>query len=114
EVYSELGKQNPKVDVAMLMMNALTNEKQNSVSVKAKRWAYLVSLGLPPFGFLFALKFFWGEEDDAKSVAWTCIVLTIIAVFLFWVGGKLLLSGSGSSLEQIQQIKPKDVQQFYQ
>ena len=107
--YQALGKENPNVDVGMLMMNALQNQKQNLVSPKAKKWAYLISVGVPPFGLLFALRYYMGDEDDAKTVAWVCIILTIISVLMFWLGGKLLLSGSGTSMEQIQKIKPKDI-----
>lgn len=112
--YQAVAKENPNVDIGLLMMSALQNQKQNSVSAKAKRWAYLISIGVPPFGFLFALKYFWGDEDDARAVAWTCVVLTVIAVALFWIGGKLLLSGSGTSVQQIEQIKPADIKQLYQ
>lgn len=114
EEYQKVAKENPNVDVALLMTNALLSQKQNSVSAKAKRWAYLISIGVPPFGFLFALKYFWSDEDDARNVAWVCVVLTIIAVAMFWIGGKLLLSGSGTSVQQIEQIKPSDIQQLYQ
>jgi hypothetical protein len=114
EEYTKAAKENPNVNLGMLMLNALQNEKQNNVSNKAKRWAYLVSIGVPPFGLFFALKYFWGEQDDARNVAWACVALTVISVFMFWLGGKLLLSGSGTSLQQIQQIKPSDIQQMYQ
>jgi hypothetical protein len=114
EQYQQVAKENPNVDIGLLMMNALQNQKENSVSPKAKRWAYLISIGVPPFGFFWALKYFWSDQDDAKDVAWTCIVLTIISVIMFWVGGSLLLSGSGTSLQQIQQIKPSDIQQGFQ
>ena len=112
--YQALGKENPNVDVGMLMMNALQNQKQNLVSPKAKKWAYLISVGVPPFGLLFALRYYMGDEDDAKTVAWVCIILTIISVLMFWLGGKLLLSGSGTSMEQIQKIKPSDIMQLTQ
>ena len=112
--YRALGKENPNVDVNMLMMNALQNQKQNTVSSKAKRWAYLISIGIPPVGLLFAVKYYMGDEDDAKQVAWTCVILTVVSILALWFGTKLLLSGSGTSLEKIQQIKPTDIQQLYQ
>lgn len=114
ELYKDLAKTNPNVDVGMLMMNALNNAKQTTVSTKAKRWAYTIALGVPPFGLLVALKYYFGEEDDAKTVAWTCIILTVVSLLVFWLGSKLLLSGSGTSLQQIQQIKPSDIQQITQ
>jgi len=112
--YQALAKENPNINVSMLMINALENQKQNAVSGKAKKWAYLISISLPPIGLLFALRYYMGDEDDAKQVAWVCVVLTIIAVLMFWLGSKLLFSGSGTSLQQIQQIKPSDIQQLGQ
>ena len=41
--YQAAAKNNPNVDVGMLMLNALQTQKQNMVSTKAKRWAYLIS-----------------------------------------------------------------------
>lgn len=113
--YQSLAQENPNINVGMLMMNALSSQKQNLVSIKSKRWAYTISLGAPPFGFLFALKYYaFSDEDDAKQVAWTCIILTVVSVLMFWLASKLLLSGSGTSLQQIQQIKPSDIQQLGQ
>ncbi|HVY67936.1 MAG TPA: hypothetical protein VHA30_03530 [Patescibacteria group bacterium] len=112
--YQKVGKDNPNVDVGMLMLNALQNSKDHAVPAKTKRWAYLVSIGVPPFGFLFALKFFLDDRDDARDVAWTCIILTVISVFAFWLLGKIMLSGSGTSVQQIEQIKPSDIQQLTQ
>jgi hypothetical protein len=113
-LYQDAAKQNPNVDVGMLMLNALQNEDKNKVSSKMKRWAYLVSLGAPPFGLLFALKLFFSDEDDARDVAWMCITLTAISVLLFAVGLKLMMSGSGTSLDQIQKITPQQIQELGQ
>lgn len=112
--YQNLAKENKNIDVASLMLNAIQNQNQNVVSSKTKKWAYLISVGLPPFGLLFALKFYFSEEDDAKNVAYMCIVLTIVSVLLFYFLMKVVLSGSGTSLQQIQQIKPSDIQQLTQ
>ena len=104
-----LAKENPKIDVASLMINALAN-KGNQVSSRTKKWAYLVSVGLPPFGLLFALKFYlFSDEEDASQVGSVCVVLTVLAVGLFWIIGKMLLSGSGTSVQQLQQISPEDI-----
>jgi Na+-driven multidrug efflux pump len=96
------------------MLNALQNEDKNKVSSKMKRWAYLVSLGAPPFGLLFALKLFFSDEDDARDVAWMCVTLTAVSVLLFAVGLKLIMSGSGTSLDQIQKITPQQIQELGQ
>jgi len=114
DIYKDLAKENPNVDVAMLMVNALTNQKQNVVSTKAKRWAYLISIGVPPFGIIFAVKYFFGDQDDARQVAWTCVILTIISLIVIYFIGKLLFNSAGITPSQIEQIKPSDIQQIYQ
>ncbi len=112
--YRELGQKNPQVDAQMLMMNALQNRRSNLISPQSKKWAYLVSVGLPPFGLLFALRYYFGNEDDAKQVAFVCTLLTVISVVGIWLLGKVLFSGSGVSLDQIQQINPNDLRQLTQ
>ena len=112
--YAQMAKANPKIDAAMLMMSALENQKASVVSPSAKRWAYLVSIGLPPVGLLFALNYFMKDEEDAKQVAWVCVILTVVSIILFWLFAKALFSSSGTSLEQIQQINPKDIYQLSQ
>jgi hypothetical protein len=114
ETYQQLGKENPNVDVSMLMLNALTNEKQNMVSAKAKKWAYLFSIGVPPFGLLVALYYYMRDEDDAKQVAWVCIWLTIASLLLYWLSYKLFFSSTNVTPQQIEQIKPSDIQQILQ
>ncbi len=114
ETYQNLAKENPNIDVGLLMMNALQTQKQNVVSAKFKRWAYLISISVPPFGILFALKLFWGDEDDARQTAWICVILTAVSLLFYWMFGKVLLSGTGTSFQQIQQIKPSDIRQLTQ
>jgi hypothetical protein len=113
--YQDVAKENPNVDMAALMINSLQNQNQNLVSSKAKHWAYIISIGLPPFGLLFAAKYYFlDNRDDAKSVGNICVILTLISVAAFYLLGKMLFSSSGTSIEQIQQIKPSDIQQLYQ
>jgi hypothetical protein len=116
EVYQNLAKENPNINVAMLMANALSNEKLNVVSAGAKKWAYLISVCLPPLGFFIAIKYyFFDTNDDAKSVAYACVFLTTISLLVIWGTGKLFSGGTtSSSLQQIEQIKPSDIQQILQ
>ena len=111
--YQALGKEDKNVDVAKLMMFSLS-QKGNVVSTKKKRWAYIVSLGLPPVGFFLALKYYFDEEDDARHVANMCVVLTLASLLVVWISFKMLSSGSAgptdAELKQIQQINPKDLQ----
>lgn len=111
--YAELGK-DKNVDVASLMLDALQKQTQNVVSSGTKRWVYLVSIGIPPLGYLLAIWFFFRDEYDAKVVAYVCIALTTLSLVLSIVFFKLILSGSGTSVEQLQQIKPQDVYQLTQ
>lgn len=105
--YAKLAEENPNIDAASLIINAL-NQKENVVSSKLKKWAYLISIGLPPFGLLFALKFYlFSEEDDAARVGNICIILTIISVAFIWITMKMIFSSSGTSMDQIQQITPQ-------
>ncbi len=108
--YAKLAKESPNIDVASLMLNAL-NKKENLVSGKTKKWAYLISVGLPPFGLLFALKFyFFSGEDDASSVGNICVILTVLAMAFMWFTFKTMLSSGGTSLQQLQQITPQEIQ----
>ena len=108
--FQALGKEDKNVDVAKLMMFSL-NEKGNAVSSKKKRWAYIVSLGLPPIGFLLALKYYFDDEDDARHVANVCVVITLAALLMVWISFRMLSSGSaGTEINQIQQINSKDLQ----
>ena len=109
EVYKELATQDKKIDVAALMINALQKHETNLTPDRQKRWAYLISLAFPPFGLLFAIKFYFSDKDDAKHVALLCVVLTCVSILLLVIFTKVLFSGTGASLEQIQQIKPDDI-----
>ncbi len=112
--YQNLAKENKNIDVAALMLHALQNENKNLVPQKQKRWAYLISIGVPPVGFLFALKYYFDDKEDSQTVANVCVVLTLLSVLSFWIISKLIFSGSGASIQQIQQITPKDIQELGQ
>ena len=112
--YAALGKEDKNIDVAALMMKALQNEDANNVSQRQKRIAYLVSVGLPPVGLFFALYYYFSDKGDAKKVANICILLTLISIGVFWLLAKIMLSSSGTSVQQIEQIKPSDIQQLTQ
>ena len=112
--YQEVAKTDKNVDLAALMINALQNQNQNLVSDRQKHWAYLVSIGLPPLGLVFAARYFFSDKDDGQRVAWLCIALTAVSVLMFWILLKAFLSSSGTSLEQIKQINVSDIRQFSQ
>jgi hypothetical protein len=114
EMYENLAKDNKKIDVASLMINAIKNQERNYVSFKQKKWAYLISVGLPPLGLLFALKFYFSDETDAKQVANICVLLTILSGLSLWLISKMIFSSSGVNLEQIQQINLNDIKNLTQ
>ena len=112
EAYQQAAKENPSIDINMLMANALAQESQKARIAKSYKWPYLVSIGLPPFGLLFTLKYYLTGDEDDKAAGRICALLTIVAVILFYAFSKALLSGSGASIEQIQQIKPQDIMEL--
>lgn len=112
EVYRELAKQDKKIDIAQLAINALQKQESNMLTTKQKKWAYLVSLALPPFGLIFAVKFYMSGKDDGEQSAWICAALTAISILLFVLFAKVIFTSSGIDTKQLQQIKPSDIQQF--
>jgi hypothetical protein len=110
--YQKLAQENPNVNVSMLMMNAL--ETSNKVRQHSYRWGYMIAVGLPPFGLLVAIKYWMSGEDDDRQAAKICILLTAISVIMFFAFGKLFFSSAGVSPQQIEQIKPADIQQVLQ
>jgi hypothetical protein len=107
EQYRELAKKDKKIDVASLMLNALQQHEANLIPIKQKRWAYLISLGIPPVGFLFALNFLLSDKDDRNSTALMCVILTVVSVILAILIGKAMFSTGVSTL------KPSDLQGLY-
>ncbi len=109
--YQKLGKENPNVDVNLLMMSALDSETKGKIQTKSRRWPYLISLGLPPFGLIYAFKYYFSGDEDDKQAAKICLLLTVISVILFFATAKLFFARTGTSLQQIEQIKPSDIYQ---
>ena len=112
EQYQQIAKKNKNVDLTVLMANALKQQEENLTPPKQKQWGYLISLLFPPFGLLFAIKFYVNEKSDGKQTALICLILTIFSILLAWLFIKIILSGSGADLNQIQQIKPEDIKQL--
>ncbi|HEX9503383.1 MAG TPA: hypothetical protein VF974_03645 [Patescibacteria group bacterium] len=108
EEYRKLAQQDKKIDVASLMINALQKHQANLLDVKQKRWAYIISLSLPPAGLFYALKFYLSDKDDGTQAAVICLALTVLSVGLFILISKSMLSSGGTSLS------PTDYQQLLQ
>jgi hypothetical protein len=110
--YANLAKQDKNIDVASLMINALNQNETNALPRNQVRWAYLISAGFPPFGLLFALKFYFSNTDDGKKVAYICIALTVLAVLVLIITTNILLSSSGLTPGQLEQIKQSDIKEL--
>lgn len=111
--YQELRSGDKSVDIASLAVNELKNSG-NLVSAKARKWSYAGSLLFPPLGVFIALYFFLSDEQDSNTVAWICLVLTAVIILLLWLSFSLLLSGTGVSVDQIQEINPEELKQLLQ
>lgn len=112
--YAALAKEDKNIDASALLINALEQQNQNKLSPSIKRWAYLISIGLPPLGLLFAFWFYFSGKDDGKSAGIACLILTVISGIISILLIKAIFSGSGTSPEQIQQINPADIYQLTQ
>jgi hypothetical protein len=111
KMYAEMARKDKSIDVASLMINALEKPREAStVSDKQRRWAYMVSIGLPPIGFIFALKFLMTGTEDGRRTAMFCAILTLISLVVTVILMKTLFSGAGVDPQQLQQLKPQDIQ----
>ncbi len=114
--FTELQKvaaENKNVDIASLMLHSLDQSNQHIIPIKQKRWAYTISLGLPPLGLFFAARYYFGSEDDGKQTAYMCILLTVASIVIAGIMIGSVFSTAGVSPKQIEQIKPADILQLY-
>lgn len=112
--YQELTKESGgKINVSDLMIQALEKSQSNLTSSKQKHWAYLISLGLPPLGLIFAAKFWLSGKDDGNRLALICVILTAFSILLLWASMNYMLSASGVNYNQLQQA-PVQMQQLLQ
>ncbi len=114
ETYQELAKENPNVDVNLLMMNALETSNKETSQVKSHRFGYLVSIGLPPVGLILAAKYWMDGGEEEKQAAKICVLLTIVSIVVFFIFAKTLFSSSGVSTDQLKQLKPSEIRQELQ
>ena len=114
--YTEAAKNNKKIDKAALAIAALEAPIfENRVSAKMKKWAYLISLGLPPVGLGFAVYYYFSDKTDGRHVAIFCVVITIISALIFWATfASIFSSVPPGTLEQIQSLKPEDLNNIMQ
>lgn len=112
--YQKLGEKDKNIDVSTLVSETIQHYEQNLVPAKQKKWAYLLSVFLPPIGVLFAIGYYLSDKTDAKHVANVCLILTVVLVVFYWLMFKAILSSSGVDLNQLQQVNPQDLQELLQ
>ena len=112
--YAALAKENKDIDAAALMMSVLEQSRQEEVDAKKKRRAYLVSVGFPPFGLLYAVRYFFSDKADGKHVALMCVILTVVSLAIGIGISALMFSCSGVSLDQVQNVNVEDVRSLLQ
>lgn len=106
KTYQQLAKENKDIDLGALAMSALQNQESNNLTAKEKRFAYWVSIGVPPFGLIYAVKFYFSDKNDGKKAAWICVILTVLSIAVFFGLFGIILSSSnlnGANLDQLQQ-----------
>ena len=112
--YQQMAKADKTVDAATLMMQEMEAQAAHRLSGKQKKWGYLISIALPPFGLLFALKFYFSGKSDGKRAALICVILTAAVLLFLWLIISLHISSSGVNMNQIQQINPQDIRDLLQ
>ncbi|HEX5429717.1 MAG TPA: hypothetical protein VFX17_01385 [Patescibacteria group bacterium] len=103
KIYTELRKENKDINVAALALAALADHQSNLLTPKEKRIAYLISLSLPPFGALYALKFYTSGKSDGKTAAYMCLGLTVASILSLFLITGLMFKSSGLSTQQLEQ-----------
>ena len=109
----DLKKQNPDIDTSVLISNVFAQNREEGVPAGQKTRAYLVSLLFPPFGLYYFVKFIIQDNAEAKKLAWTSLVLTVIAIIALWWMTSAIFS-SIPELEQVQNIDLKQLQELTQ
>lgn len=112
--YAELAKEDKKIDATALMINALAQAQEAEIAAKKKRWAYLVSVGAPPFGLIYAIKYGLAGTREGKRTAWICVILTVVSLLLAWLIAEAFLASAGPQLQQIQSLNANELQDLLQ
>jgi hypothetical protein len=108
--YAKIAKEHKEVDVTSLMMNALEQAQRDEVQQANKRKAYMVSVFLPPFGYLFALWYFFSDRQDARQVALNCAILTSVTLLMTLLIGKAMFASiPQQSASQIQNVNVSEL-----
>jgi hypothetical protein len=114
--FTELAKTNEGADKAVLAMVALdAAQNEERISAKKRRWAYILSFGLPPLGLAFAAWYYYSGKLGGKKVALICLILTVIGGFLAWLSIEAFFASvPPGTLEQIQTLSPDELKSLVQ
>lgn len=83
-------------------------------AAKKKRWAYFISVGLPPFGLIYVFKYWSSGTSDGKRTALICLALTAASLLASWLIGVLFLSSAGPELDQLRSIDANGLKDLLQ
>lgn len=116
EQYREIAKGNKGVDVGALAMFELqAAQAEERVNAKKRRWAYLLSAGLPPIGLVFAAYYAFSGKSDGKRTAWICVILTVVTVAISWLLVRQIMSSvDATRLDQLKSIDLEDYRSLLQ
>lgn len=114
DMYKAMAAADPNIDVSKLMADALEADQENNLTSKEKIRAYMISLILPPFGLIYAIKFYFSGKSDGKKAALFCALLTIFTIFISTVLLNAILSAGNTNVQQLQQINPNQIQGLFQ
>ena len=108
----DLAEKDKKIDSGALIANllAMQNQSKSSMTGNEKVKAYMVSVLFPPFGLIYAVKFFTRRTQDSKNAAILCVILTIASSLLLIAIAKSAFS-SLSGLGNLQNIDPNSLYQ---
>lgn len=110
----ELAKTNKNLDAAAMITRLLEEHQSSSIPNKMRIRAFLVSMLFPPFGLYYVFKFLLRPERDARRLALICFLLTVGAIIFLWAILKIILAPYAGSLDQIQNIDLKQIQELTQ
>lgn len=114
-MYAALGKDNKNIDVAALMVSALEQTRRDELDAKKKKRAYTVSALIPPFGLIYAVRYYFSDRSDGKKVALVCVILTVFSLAIGWlIGGAMFGNTPTASLEQMKQVNVDDLKSLIQ
>lgn len=107
EMYKDLAKEKGS-DAAALMIAAMEQERQAEIDRKKKRWAYLISVGLPPFGLYYAFRYYFNGKAGGKRVALICVILTVGSLLASYLIFELFVATAGDQLQQMQTLNSEE------